>query len=69
MEALENHQLVRDFCRERLWPKLSQINHWIYTRNPIAVKCIKKIAGRYVIDTSAFNEIVRNATLEEKRDV
>jgi len=69
MEELSNLQPLREFCRKTNWPRLTQFNHWINSRNPIAQKCIKKIGGRYVIDTNAFYSIVRNATLEEKRDV
>lgn len=69
MEALNNLQPLRDFCRKNPWPKLSQFNHWIYSRNPIALKCIKRMRGRFVIDTAAFNKILRNATLDEKQDV
>lgn len=69
MEELRSLEPLREFCRKTTWPRLTQFNHWINSRHHIAQKCIKKIGGRYVIDTKAFGEIVRNATLEEKRDV
>jgi hypothetical protein len=66
MEALKNLQPLREFCRKNPWPRITQWNHWINSRHSIALKTIKKIGGRYVLDVEAFQEIVRNATLDEK---
>ena len=66
MEALKNLQPLREFCRENPWPRITQWNHWIATRHDIALKTVKKIGGRYVLDLEAFQEIVRSATLDDK---
>jgi hypothetical protein len=56
---------LRDYCRERKWPRLSQWHHWIYDKSPIAVACIKKIGGRYMVDLNALQKYIDGASLEE----
>lgn len=56
---------LRDYCRERKWPRLTQWHHWIYNQSPIAQKCIKKIGGRYLVDLVALENYIVKATLEE----
>ncbi len=68
MEVLNDLWPIRDFCRKRAWPRLTQCNHWIYTKHPIARRCIVKIGGRYLINVKAFEEYVRSATLEEEKN-
>ena len=57
---------LRDFCRNREWPRLSQWNHWIYSRSPIALACVKRIGGRYMIDLEEFQRYIKDASLDEK---
>jgi hypothetical protein len=45
MEILQNLILLREYCRQNSWPRLAQWNHWIYSPNPIAMKCVKRLAG------------------------
>jgi hypothetical protein len=45
MEILQNLIPLRDSCRQNSWPRLVQWNHWIYSRNPIAMKCVKRLAS------------------------
>ena len=66
LKQLENLILLRDFCRNHKWPRLSQWNHWITSKKPIAQQCVKKIGGRYLIDLDAFKKYVANANLDEK---
>jgi len=63
MEVIQNIIPLRDYCRQNPWPRLGQWNHWIYTRNPIALKCINKIGGRYMLDLHALKAFVDQATL------
>jgi hypothetical protein len=65
MEVLKNLVPLRAYCKDKEWPRLSQWHHWIYSRNQIAVKCIKKIGNRYMLDLKAFEEYVNKATLDE----
>lgn len=67
MEILHNLVPLRDFRRQNSWPRLAQWNHWIYSRNPIAMKCLKKIGGRYMIDLQAFRSYVDQATLYQSK--
>ncbi len=67
METLQNIISLRDYCRHHSWPRLAQWNHWIYTCNPIAMKCIKKIGGRYMLDIQALKTYIDQATLKEHR--
>lgn len=63
MNELCNMQPLREYCRQKKYPKLSQWNHWIFSRHPIALKCIKKLGGRYLVNLDAWSEVVRNATI------
>lgn len=65
MEILKNLIPLRDYCRQNPWPRLAQWHHWIYSRNPIALKCVKKIGGRYMLDLQALQIYITHATLEE----
>jgi hypothetical protein len=56
---------LREFCRQKPWPRLPQMQHWINSKHPIATKCVKKIGNRYIVDVTAFENYVKNATLEE----
>lgn len=67
MEILQNLIPLRDYCRQNSWPRLAQWNHWIYSRNPIAIKCIRKIGGRYMLDLHALKAYVDQATLQHQR--
>lgn len=67
MEILSNLIPLRDYCRQNSWPRLAQWNHWIYSRNPIAMKCVKKIGGRYMLDLQALRMYVDQATLQQQR--
>ena len=64
MKILQNLVSLRDYCRHHPWPRLAQWNHWIYSRNPIALTCIKKIGGRYMLDLQALQSYIDRATLE-----
>jgi len=57
---------LRVFCRTAPWPRLTQWHHWIYSQHVIAQTCVKKIGGRYLIDTDAFEKYVQNASLQER---
>ena len=65
MQILETIVPLRDYCRSHKWPRLPQWHHWIYAEAPIAKACVKKIGGRYLVDTSAFQKYIQNATLVE----
>lgn len=54
---------LREYCRNHHWPRLSQWHHWIYSENKIAKKCIKRIGGRYMVDTNAFEKFVSESSL------
>lgn len=56
---------LREYCRKHDWPRLPQWHHWIYRKHPVALRCIKKIGGRYMVDTAAFETYVEQATLDE----
>lgn len=66
MSKLESLVLLREYCRNNKWPRLPQWNHWIYNKHDIALKCVKKIGGRYLIDVAAFQSYVDSASLEEQ---
>lgn len=66
MERQKNLMSLREYCRENKWPRLPQWHSWIYCRKDIAVKCVKKIAGRYLIDLEAFQNYIKNASLDEE---
>lgn len=59
---------LREYCRQNEWPRLPQWHHWIYRKHPLAVKCVKKIGGRYMIDQKAFAKYISEATLGEAGD-
>lgn len=65
MQRLKNLIPLRDYCRQNDWPRLPQWQHWISSKNLVAQQCVKKIGGRYLIDLSAFEAYVANASLEE----
>ena len=65
MEILKNYIPLREYCRQNSWPRLPQWHHWIYSQNPIALKCIKKIGGRYMLDMQALQSYIVHATLKE----
>ncbi|NGX54937.1 MAG: hypothetical protein KR126chlam2_00558 [Chlamydiae bacterium] len=65
LQILPNLVPLRSYCREYEWPRLPQWHHWIYSKAPIAQKCVKRIGGRYLIDLEAFQAYVQSATLEE----
>lgn len=67
MEVLQNLIPLREYCRQNSWPRLAQWNHWIYTRNPIAIRCLKRIGGRYMLDTQALRAYVEQATLHKQK--
>ena len=64
MECVKSLISLRTYCRENPWPRLPQWQHWITTRKPIAIQCIKKIGGRYMVDLKAFQEYVKNASID-----
>jgi hypothetical protein len=67
---LSRYMPIRDFCRASAWPKLTQINHWIYSNHEIARKCIKKVGARYIIDTQKFEQYVNdNEEFEEIENI
>lgn len=66
MGQCQNLIPLREYCRNHNWPRLPQWQHWIYTRNAIAMSCIKKIGSRYLIDLEAFQSYVKNATIDER---
>lgn len=65
MQQLKDLISLRDYCRQNKWPRLPQWNHWITSRNPIATQCLKKIGGRYIIDLEAFQNYIKNASLDK----
>ena len=65
MRVLEQLVPLRQYCRTHEWPRLPQWHHWIYNRHPVASKCVKKIGGRYMVDVSALEKYISEATLDE----
>lgn len=65
MQHLKYLISLRSYCRQNDWPRLPQWHHWIYTRKPIAVECVKKIGGRYMLDLDAFHNYIKNASIDE----
>jgi hypothetical protein len=65
MEHLKHLIPLREYCKQNKWPRLPQWQHWIYSRNGIAQACIKKVGKRYLIDTKAFDEFLKKASLDE----
>ena len=61
------HNLIplREYCKQHKWPRLPQWHHWIYSRNKVAITCIKKIGKRYLIDLAAWEGYIKNASLDE----
>ncbi len=66
MQQLKNLISLRTYCRTNDWPRLPQWQHWITARRPVAVQCVKKIGGRYLIDLDAFQKYIKNATLDSE---
>jgi len=67
VEHINNLVELREYCRKNKWPRLPQWQHWIYSRKPVAVECVKKVGGRYLIDLGAFNNYIKKASLEESQ--
>lgn len=65
MKSLERLIPLREYCRQNNWPRLPQWHHWIYRKHPIAMQCVKKIGGRYMLDIAAFTTYIEKASLEE----
>jgi hypothetical protein len=65
MQNIKNLISLRDYCRQNKWPRLPQWQGWITSKKPIAVECIKKIGGRYMVDLDKFQKHIENATLED----
>ena len=65
MNNVKNLMPIREYCRNNQWPRLSQWHHWIYSENPIARACVKKIGGRYMLDLEALARYIENASLNE----
>jgi len=65
MQYIKNFVPLRQYCKQHDWPRLPQWFHWIYTKKPIALECIKKIGGRYMLDLEAFQNHVKNASLDD----
>ena len=65
MYCMKNLIPLRDYCRENEWPRIAQWNHWIFAKKPIAIKCIKKVGGRYLLDIEALKNYIKNSSLEE----
>lgn len=68
MDYINNLVPIRKFCENRPWPTVQMVNHWIHSKKLIARKCVKKIQGRYFIDTKELENFLRNATLEETEE-
>jgi hypothetical protein len=64
MQQIEQLMELREYCRTHKWPRLPQWQHWIYSRNPIAISCVKKVGGRYIINLEAFQNHIQNATID-----
>lgn len=64
MEHINNLVELRVYCRQNLWPRLPQWQHWITSKKPVAVECIKKIGGRYLIDLDAFKKHIEKASIK-----
>jgi hypothetical protein len=65
MDQIKSLVSLRDYCRNNRWPRLSQWHHWIYSENQIAKVCVKKIGGRYMLDTDALAQYIEKASLHE----
>lgn len=68
MEIVKHLMPLREYCRQHNWPRLPQWHHWIYRKHAVAVKCVKKIGGRYMVDLAAFENYISHATLGEAFD-
>lgn len=64
VQSLKNLISLRDYCKNNKWPRLPQWQHWINSKNPIAIACVKKVGGRYMIDLAALENYVKNCTLD-----
>lgn len=65
MEQIKNLISLPEYCRRFEWPRKPQWLHWIYSKNSIAQSCVKKIGKRYLVDIKAFEDYIKNATLDE----
>lgn len=63
MLVIENLVPLREYCRQHKWPRLPQWHHWIYNKSPVAIACIKKVEGRYLIDLTAFEANMKKFVL------
>lgn len=59
---------MSDFVNERFrqnkkWPTIPIFRAWINSRNEVALACIHKIGGRYLINVKKFEEFCRNSAL------
>ncbi len=68
LNVVTNLVSLRDYCRQYPWPRLSQWHHWIYSGSLVAQACVKKIGGRYLVDLTAFESYVAQASLDEPKD-
>lgn len=66
LDSVKNLVPLREYCRQKEWPRLSQWHHWIYSRHQIAQKCVKMIGGRYMLNLEAFENYIKAAHLEEE---
>lgn len=66
MKQIENLVELREYCRKNKWPRLPQWQYWIYARKPIALECVKKVAGKYLIDLEALQNHIKNASIEDQ---
>ncbi len=67
MQVIKNLISLSEYCHQNEWPRKTIWRHWIYSKKPIAVKCVKKIGGKYFIDLKAFQDHIESASLEERR--
>lgn len=66
MEHIKNLIPLREYCRQHAWPRLPQWNYWITGRKPVALACIKKIGGRYMLDQKAFENFIKETSLDAR---
>jgi len=65
MEKIKNIVSLPDYCTRYDWPTKHQWLHWIYSKNPIAQQCVKRISNRYFINLSALETYIDQATLSD----
>lgn len=66
MEKIKNLVSLSSYCRSYEWPRKPQWLHWIYSKNPIAQTCVKKIGSRYFISLSALENYIDQANLDDQ---